>query len=220
MEKITKEQLLRWFKDFNKKCFYSEIKTAPTIKLSKTRTSYGQCCLLTGEIRISTAFIRSERDYINTLLHEMCHLYVYEKYGANVQSHGYEWKEIADRVTKLTNGKYGTIQRVGGGLDKSVLKGSGKMEKYIVFTDHHGHFSIAKYSSDEFVKRMMEYDFIKENTRIYYFTSDNDELDKVHRSRVNKRSLSWEDSEWDIDELMKMSHLVSTTIYSKTHCAA
>ena len=211
---ITKELLSDWFKKFNRLYFNGEIKREPSYIITNHKSDYGQFSPSTWAIKISTAFIRSERNYINTFLHEMCHLYVREKYGLKVQPHGYEWEEIANTITRVTEGKYGVIKRVGGGLDKNVLRTNNKLNKYVVFIDYEGILSIAKYTNDEYVKQLLKDKCVMNNTEIRYYVSDNVEMAVMKTRRVNCRYIRWNHSKWGLDELDKIAKLVSTNIYS------
>ena len=217
---ITKELLSDWFKKFNRLYFNGEIKREPSYIITNHKSDYGQFSPSTWAIKISTAFVRSERNYINTFLHEMCHLYVREKYGSHVQAHGYEWKEIANAVTRRTEGKYGVIQRVGGGLDKSVLRASNVTSKYVVFTDYNGNLSIAKYSNAEYVKKLLSHNCIMDDTEVRYYVSNNAVMDNIKARRANCRYIRWSYSKWTLDEIDKMATLVSMTIHHKFSKAA
>ena len=114
MIKITKELLSRWFDKVNNEFFNNELRK-PDFVITHNRGYFGQFRPSTWTIDISIYWIRSERDYMNTLIHECCHCYVRQKYGSHVQSHGYEWKKVADRINRQMCGKYGIIQRCGNG---------------------------------------------------------------------------------------------------------
>ena len=87
MIKITKELLSRWFDKVNNEFFSNELRK-PDFVITHNRGYFGQFRPSTWTIDISIYWIRSERDYMNTLIHECCHCYVRQKYGSHVQSHG------------------------------------------------------------------------------------------------------------------------------------
>lgn len=217
---ITKELLSDWFKKFNRLYFNGKIKREPNYVITKTTSILGMFKPSTWTINISTAYIRSERNYINTFLHELCHLYVREKYGYHVQHHGVEWKEVADMITSRTGGKYGTIQRVDGGIDKDVLRETKGTNKYVVFVDYVGHLSIAKYGSEDYVKRLIELDCVMDNTEIRYYVSNNVEMDYLRKRRANGYTIRWNYLKWTLEELNTMATLVSKTMYHKRKQAA
>ena len=211
MIKITKELLSEWFDKVNKEFFNNElIKTDFVISHNNGR--FGQFRPRTWTIEISTYWIRTERDYMNTLIHECCHCYVRQKYGYRVQSHGYEWKEVADRINRQMCGKYGTIQRCGGGQDNYVVRNA-NTEKFIVFTDYHGKIGIAKYRDDTYVVRLKQMDCIKNGTRMYYLVSDNAELAKVKFRKANARSISWQYIDFSLGEILDKSSLIKEEMY-------
>lgn len=210
MIKITKELLSRWFDKINKEFFNNELKK--TNFVISHNGHFGQFRPHTWTIEISTYWVRSERDYINTLIHECCHCYVSQKYGNRVQSHGYEWKEVADRINRQMCGKYGTIQRLGGGQDNYVVRNA-NAEKFIVFTDYCGKIAIAKYRNDTYVVRLKQMGCIKNGTRMYYLVSDNAELAKVKFRKANARSIYWQYIDFSIDDILDKSSLIKVEMY-------
>ena len=217
---ITKELLSEWFKKFNRLYFNGEIKREPNYVITTNKSTLGQFNPKTWTIKMTTAYIRSERNYINTFLHEMCHLYVREKYGWRVQAHGYEWKDIANTITKCTGGKYGVIKRVGGGLDKNIYRSNNGINKYVVFTDYEGKFSIAKYSNNEYVKELFKHNCIKENTEVRYYVSNNADMAGIASRRTNCKYVRWSYSRWTLEEIDKMATLISSTIHKGLNQAA
>lgn len=214
MIKITKELLNNWFDDINSLYFNGELIAPKSYVISNNRSIYGQFRPSTWCIEISTAWVRSERDYYNTFLHELCHLYVRQKYGCFVQPHGYEWKEIANIITKKTNGKYGIIQRTGGGQDRSVLR-SAKMEKFVVFYDYNNNLSIAKYRNDEYVTELINSNGVKNGTEMYFFVSDDVELADYTMRKVNTKRIYWNYlRDMTIGDVEKRSTLINTMLYN------
>lgn len=213
MIKITKELLTNWFADINPLYFNGELK-APNYVISNNRSRYGQFRPRTWTIEMSTAWVRSERDYYNTFLHELCHLYVRQKYGRYVQSHGYEWKEIANEITLKTNGRYGTIQRVGGGQDKTILR-STKAERFVVFTDAYGKLSIGKFRDEEYVNKLKRLGGVKSGTTMYLLVSEDVEMARYNMRKVNTRSVRWNYPRISFEEIMERSTLIRTEFYTK-----
>lgn len=213
MIKITKELLNEWFEHDNQWYFADELKK-PNWVITNNRSRYGQFRPRTWTIEISTAYVRSERDYHNTFLHELCHLYVRQKYGYLVQHHGFEWKMIASRITSDTNGKYGTIKRIGGGQDKATLRSS-KMYKYVVFTSKYGNLGIGKYTNDAYVSKLKNLNCIESGTDIYYFVSNDTEMNNYTLHKVNTMSVRWNKlGNLTLDEIKKRSTLISSEFYS------
>ena len=211
MIKITKKLLSEWFDKINNEFFNNELKKT-NFMISHNRGRFGQFRPRTWTIEISTYWIRTERDYMNTLIHECCHCYVRQKYGYRVQSHGYEWKEVADRINRQMSGKYGTIQRLGGGQDNYVVRNA-NIEKFIVFTDFRGKIAIAKYRNNTYIVRLKLMDCIKNGTRMYYLVSDNAELAKVKFRKANARSISWQYIDFSLGEILDKSSLIKEEMY-------
>ena len=211
MIKITKELLSEWFDKVNKEFFNNELRKTDFV-ISHNKGRFGQFRPRTWTIEISTYWIRTERDYMNTFIHECCHCYVRQKYGYRVQSHGYEWKEVADRINRQMRGKYGTIQRLGGGQDNYVVRNA-NAEKFIVFTDFNGNMGIAKYRNNTYVVRLKQMGCIKNGTRMYYLVSDNAELAKVKFRKANARSISWQYIDFSLGEILDKSSLIKVEMY-------
>lgn len=211
MIKITKKLLSEWFDEVNKEFFNNELRKTNFV-ITHNRGHFGQFRPRTWTIEISTYWVRSERDYINTLIHECSHCYVRQKYGIYVQSHGYEWKEVADRINRQMCGKYGTIQRLGGGQDNYVVRNA-NAEKFIVFTDFNGNMGIAKYRDDTYVVRLKQMGCIKNGTRMYYLVSDNAELAKVKFRKANARSIYWQHIDFSLGEILDKSSLIKVEMY-------
>lgn len=211
MIKITKELLSEWFDEVNKEFFNNELKKTNFV-ITHNKGYFGQFRPRTWTIEISTYWVRSERDYINTLIHECCHCYVRQKYGIYAQEHGYEWKEVADRINRQMYGKYGTIQRLGGGQDNYVVRNA-NAEKFIVFTDYCGKIAIAKYRKDTYIVRLKQMGGVKNGTRMYYLVSDNAELAKVKFRKANARSIYWQHIDFSLGEILDKSSLIKVEMY-------
>ena len=211
MIKITKELLSEWFDEVNKEFFNNELRKTNFV-ISHNRSRFGQFRPRTWTIEISTYWVRSERDYMNTLIHECCHCYVRQKYGIYVQPHGYEWKEVANRINQQMCGKFGIIQRCGGGQDKYIVRKT-NAEKFIVFTDYCGRQGIAKFRNDVYVKKLKQAGGVMSGTKIYYLVSDNAELAKVRFRKANSRSISWQYIDFSLGEILDKSSIIKEEMY-------
>ena len=107
-----------WFDEFNKAVFEGKLPKV-TIKFTNTYRQLGQFYWGAGRgigIKISLYYDRTEEQYRNCLLHEMCHLYCY-KQGWIREGHGPRWKAIANKAYRIT-GLY--IQRCENARDWKV----------------------------------------------------------------------------------------------------
>lgn len=107
-----------WFDEFNKAVFEDKLPKVP-IKFTNTFRQLGQFYWGNGRgmgIKISLYYDRTEEQYRNCLLHEMCHLYCY-KQGWTREGHGPRWKAIANKAYRIT-GLY--IQRCENARDWKV----------------------------------------------------------------------------------------------------
>lgn len=202
-----------WFDKINEEFFNNELKKTNFI-ISNHTGRFGQFRPRTWTIEISTYWVRSERDYMNTLIHECCHCYVRQTYGPRVQSHGYEWKEVAGRINRQMRGKYGTIQRCGGGQDNYIVRSANK-EKFVVFTDYKGNTAIAKYRDDAYVDKLKRLGGVKSGTTIYYLMSDDLDLAKVRFRKANARSVNWQYVRFALEEILSKGSIIKEEVYSE-----
>ena len=99
----TLTQMQTWFDEFNTKVFKDEL---PKVKISfnNTRRQLGQFYWGPTRgigIKISLFYDRTEEQFRNCLLHEMCHLFCYNRGWVN-EGHGNHWKTIADYAYRKT----------------------------------------------------------------------------------------------------------------------
>ena len=104
-----------WFNEFNAKVFDGKLPIVP-IKFNNTYRQLGQFYWGSTRgigIKISLFYDRTEEQYRNCLLHEMCHLYCYKQGWIN-EHHGPRWQTIASKAYRIT-GLY--IQRTEDAKD-------------------------------------------------------------------------------------------------------
>lgn len=118
----TISQMLDWFNEFNRVVFENKLPRVP-IKFNNTYRQLGQFYWGASGIgiKISLFYDRTEEQYRNCLLHEMCHLYCYNQ-GWRDEHHGHRWQAIADKAYRLT-GLY--IQRCEDIKGWKPAKGNG-----------------------------------------------------------------------------------------------
>ena len=102
--KPTLSLMNKWFDEFNKSVFDNKLPRVP-IKFNNTYRQLGQFYWRNGGvtlgIKISLFYDRTETQYRNTLLHEMCHLYCF-KQGWRNEGHGARWQSIAAKAYRIT----------------------------------------------------------------------------------------------------------------------
>lgn len=119
---LTIDILHAWFRQFNADYFGDEL-PVPRIALSKARTRLGtmsyrrvrkllRWTYTDFTIRISTYYECSEREYQETLLHEMIHYYIAYKNISDTSSHGKVFRQIMQQLNNehgwnitITSGK-------------------------------------------------------------------------------------------------------------------
>lgn len=107
MANINIQDLVVNFNEFNCKYFNNELST-PQFLFNRAKRTLGLCQRITNNfgiairyrICISKFYDRTLHDYCNTLLHEMIHLYIFQKNIIDNDSHGRVFCSIADRINK------------------------------------------------------------------------------------------------------------------------
>lgn len=104
---LTTDYISKAFDKYNAKYFNGEL-VKPLFKIISTSHTLGQCCrknnVLKGTyyiIKISNKFDRNEHQYDNTIIHEMIHLYTFQK-SKNPKDwgHGNAFYALANRINK------------------------------------------------------------------------------------------------------------------------
>ncbi len=142
---LTVDILNTWFRQFNADYFGGEL-PVPTLELSKARTRLGMMSCkwkmrmlkrvyTDFKIRVSIYYDCTEREYQETLLHEMIHYYIAYKGIRDTSSHGPAFCEIMHRL----NSEYGwNISITSSMREHSVSKTiAAKVGTYIVLAIKH-----------------------------------------------------------------------------------
>lgn len=138
---LTIDLLRTWFKQFNADYFGDEL-PVPRLALSKARTRLGtmsckrrlRVCVVEYSdftIRISTYYDCTEREYQETLLHEMIHYYITYKRIRDKSSHGPVFRRMMERL----NSQYGwhiTVSSSMRGHELSDPQSARKVCTYVV----------------------------------------------------------------------------------------
>ena len=142
-------QIRTWFDEYNKSIFNGEL-PIPQFKFTNTRRQLGQFYWGNGRgigIKISLFYDRPEIEYRNTLVHEMCHLYCYNR-GWIHEGHGQHWKDIALYAGRKTGMNITRVHEgasswdvAEGNEDRLIAVARKKAEKKIFldidYGDHH-----------------------------------------------------------------------------------
>lgn len=107
---LTLTYIRKSFAKYNNLYFNNELKT-PIFELFKSKITLGQFCVEnrhyalfggtpTIKIRISNYYKREERDFDNTIIHEMIHQWIYQNGIKDTSSHGKYWLCVAKRINK------------------------------------------------------------------------------------------------------------------------
>lgn len=79
-------------------------------------------------IELNGNYLGTEKGFLTTLVHEMCHYYTFMNGYVPVQCHGREFKEIANIVSIKSNGLF-TIQRLASAEHMSELELNDEMKE-------------------------------------------------------------------------------------------
>lgn len=76
--------------------------TTPRFELMRSKTIFGQFCYTWPiyKIRISTYYDREEKNILNTLIHEMIHMYIAQNKIRDNRPHGRMFQSIANRINR------------------------------------------------------------------------------------------------------------------------
>jgi hypothetical protein len=107
---LTLTYIKQAFSKYNAMYFNNELHT-PIFELFKSKTTLGQFCVQnahyarfggvpTIKIRISNYYKREERDFDNTIIHEMIHQWIHQNGIKDTSSHGKYWLCVARRINK------------------------------------------------------------------------------------------------------------------------
>ena len=127
--KPTIAQMNKWFNEFNSVVFANVLPLVP-ISFTNTRRQLGQFYWGSRHgigIKISLFYDRTEDQYRNTLLHEMCHLYCYHQ-GWRNEHHGPNWVAIARKATRITGLKIQRCENILG-WEASTKANKARLEK-------------------------------------------------------------------------------------------
>lgn len=144
----TKQYIDQKFHEYNALMFGSKL-SIPTIQLSKARTFVGQCAakkrrtLLHGtqlfdfRLKFSICFDLTEREWEDTIIHEMIHYYIGSQGLKDSSAHGTLFRQMMENINN-TYGRNLTISHKSTKEQKEVLYGQKKVWHVIAvvtFTD-------------------------------------------------------------------------------------
>lgn len=140
---LTKDFIAKNFELFNREYFDGDL-TVPSFEITHVKSYLGQfSCRYGYVIRISDYYARSERDFQQTILHEMIHLYIHQNGIDDGRfHHGPAFKRIACRINGIGGWNISRTGSVDGcGLSKKCSDNeyyvgcflSGSSNKYFRF---------------------------------------------------------------------------------------
>lgn len=188
---LTVAYLQRKFDQYNKEFFNGELPYIQ-IKIGWSKKLFGLYCytysrmtgkMIENHIMISKYYNQSEKQYNETLIHEMIHYYIKHKHIKDTNSHGVEFKKIMNRINSTSDFNI-TIKGSTFGLNSEIE--NDKVYRIMKF-EYNGNIYYAKVSN-KFNK--YSYSSIIKNIS-FYKTSDNYFSDwKLSRSRVHYKPIS------------------------------
>lgn len=145
----------------------------------------------------------TERAFLNTLIHEMCHYYTYMYGYIPKQGHGVEFREIAAHVSYKSNGEI-TIQRLASAEEMQELELSDEMKarqkkkldnkkssitalfRFMV----NGQIELTTTSSNEVINRIKR-TYESDDVRKVTLTKDSDLIDILFTNGYRKNFRTW-----------------------------
>lgn len=139
---LTKEFLIKQFNILNKEFFNGELPSIE-IKISRTKNVFGKYmfklpCFANGykevpmSISISKFWIRTRKEYIETLMHEMIHYYLsYKMIGRTEDPHGYHFQKMMREINNKSD--YNISIRSSSNGKQSLNNANGKKSVIVVF---------------------------------------------------------------------------------------
>lgn len=159
------------FHKYNKKYFNSEL-IEPNFSIINTKTILGRFKVRNTfygsksyTIEISKYYLRNEKQYNNTIIHEMIHQYIKQKGIKDTSSHGYYFKNIAERI----NRDGWNISRCNSMEDTDISAENKKEYHVFKYIDRRGKYFLfvsSKSSVDIYINFMKKYKY-----EYKYFTS-------------------------------------------------
>lgn len=197
---ITLDYIKRNFDKFNVKYFNGELIT-PKFKITRAKSYLGQLSwkYINGErtnylISISAMFDRSDKDFCNTILHEMIHLYIRQNNIKDTRSHhGKVFYQIADRINQ-----YGwNISRCESTKGYKLTSNKKVTYNMVTFIDGNGKYFLMRYNKKKesfYIGRFMKYNY----KGIVWFTStDNKKYELFPECRTRCWALVITKDEYD-----------------------
>ena len=206
----TLTQIQTWFDQFNTQVFNGEL---PRVRISftNTRRQLGQFYWGRGRgegIKISLFWDRTEDQYRNTVLHEMCHLYCYMQ-GWMREGHGPRWKSIARHATEVTGLKIQRCEDItgwevasGNEAKMEAVKAKKNAPALLVDLEYDTYHFVVKVSKNTLIKSCNSHWGLDTRAKHYrILASDNPRFIKYQTSRSLHRGYRYEN--WEYDKKIK-----------------
>lgn len=207
----TLTQVQTWFDQFNKQVFSGEL---PRVRIvfNNTHRQLGQFYWRNGGrdigIKISLFYDRTEEQYRNCLLHEMCHLYCYHR-GWLHEGHGDRWKNIAKYATKVTGLKIQRCENIigwevasGNEAKMEAMKAKKNAPALLVDLEYDTYHFVVKVSKNVLIKST-DYNWNLDTRAKHYriFASDHPRFIKFQTSRSLRRGYRYDT--WEYEKSIK-----------------
>ena len=166
------------FNVFNKKYFGNKL-IKPTFKITNTKNTLGQCSWTNSwkgcerikinyVIKISKYYDRTEKDYCNTLIHEMIHLYIRQNNIKDTRPHhGQVFYSWANKINK----DGWNISRTNDCSECDITNTNYKTYNMVMFRINDGRYFIMKYNKtciSKIANKIVRYNY----TGVVWFTSN------------------------------------------------
>ena len=112
------------FKRINKLIFHDKLEI-PIFKLIQVKSFFGEFTGYrnkTNIIRLSIKYNRTEFEYINTLVHEMLHQWIFESGTKDNSSHGFYFKKYMNQINEIFGFKLKTMTSSNLKLEQPMMQ--------------------------------------------------------------------------------------------------
>jgi hypothetical protein len=214
---LTLDFIREQFNVINSKYFESKLLT-PRFEITHVKSylgqyhweySYDNRIFIDSVIRISDMFDRSDADIVNTLCHEMIHLYIKQnKIRDTRPHHGRVFYSIADRLNREGGFHIARTDSIEG----CGLRDKSKKETYYIACFNSG--GSGKYFQFAINKNYLEYYFKKFETyashyrNVFVFTSTDDKK-YAHYAKCRKSVRGYYITKKEFDTLRKRENIIS-----------
>lgn len=161
----TYEWCVEQFKRINELIFLNKLEI-PKFKFVRTKSFSGMFCGLLNDknkIKLSLYRQRTEFEFINILVHEMLHQWIFESGTKDTSSHGYWFKHYMYQI----NSTYGFNLSISTMVQKEIKTGKTAKQIYVILFQYDNEDCFQIISDNKIEMFMFQHRFLKHNPKLY-----------------------------------------------------